>query len=41
MEANNTFIALFDVKILFKNVSLVEVIEICIDTLYKISKTKI
>ena len=38
MEANNTFNASFDVKILFTNVPLEEVIEICADTLCKISK---
>ena len=37
MEAQNTFIASFDVKSLFTNVPLEEVIEICVDTLYKIS----
>ena len=37
IEAQNTFIALFDVKSLFTNVPLEEVIEICVDTLYKIS----
>ena len=38
MEAQNTFIASFDVKSLFTNVPLEEVIEICVDTLHKISK---
>ena len=38
MEANNTFNASFDVKSLFTNVLLEEVMEICVDTLYKISK---
>ena len=38
MEARNTFIASFDVKSLFTNVPLEEVIEICFDTLHKISK---
>ena len=37
MEAQNTFIASFDVKSLFTNVPLEEVIEICVDTRYKIS----
>ena len=37
MEAQNTFMASFDVKSLFTNVPLEEVIEICVDTLYKIS----
>ena len=37
IEAQNTFIASFDVKSLFTNVPLEEVIEICVDTLYKIS----
>ena len=37
MDAQNTFIASFDVKSLFTNVPLEEVIEICVDTLYKIS----
>ena len=35
MEGQNTFIASFDVKSLFTNVTLEEVIEICVDTLYK------
>ena len=38
MEAQITFIMSFDVKSLFTNVLLEEVIKICVDTLYKISK---
>ena len=34
IESNNTFIASFDVKSLFTNVPLEEVIEICLDMLY-------
>ena len=41
MEANYTFIASFDVESLFTNVPLEEVIGICTDTLYKISKPTI
>ena len=41
IEANNTFIAMFDVLSLFTNVTPEEVIEIYIDTLYKISKPTI
>ena len=41
IEAKNTFIASFYVKILFTKVPLEEVIEICADTLYKISKPTI
>ena len=41
MEANNTFNASFDVKILFTNVPLEEVIEICVNTLFKLSKPTI
>ena len=38
MEAQNTFIASFDFKSVFTNVPLEDVIEICVDTMYKISK---
>ena len=41
MEANNTFIVSFDDKSLFTNTPLEEVIEICIDTFYTISKPTI
>ena len=41
MEANNTFIASFDFKSLFTDVPLEEVIEIYVDTLYKIIKLTI
>ena len=41
MEAGNTFIASFDVKSLFTNVPLEEVIEICVNTLFKLSKPTI
>ena len=37
METRNTFIASFDVKSLFTEVPLEEVIEICFNTLYKTS----
>ena len=38
MEAQNTFIASFDIKTIYTNVSLKEVVEVCVDTLYKISQ---
>ena len=41
MEVNNTLIALFGVKSHFTNVPLEKVIEICIDTLYKIKEPTI
>ena len=40
MDSNNSFVASFDVKSLFTNVPLEEVIEICINKLYEIDKPK-
>ena len=41
IESNNTFMASFDVKSLFTNVPLNEVIEICVEMMYKIEKPTI
>ena len=41
IEVQNTFIASFYIKNIYTNVSLKEVIEVCVDTLYKISQPTI
>ena len=41
MNSDNTFMASYDVKSLFTNVPLDEVINICADTLYKLDKSSI
>ena len=39
-DSNNTFMASFDVKSLFTNVLLDEVLDICVDTLYRLKSWK-